>query len=63
MRLTARETAPCVNVMHDSVRPVRLRAGGLTFAMEAAEAIELATQLADAVTRVNEQQRTGEQHV
>ena len=53
MRLTARETAPCVNVMHDSVRPIRMRAGGLTFAMETAEAIELATQLADAVAEIN----------
>lgn len=53
MRLTARETAPCVNVMHDSVRPIRMRSGGLTFAMDAAEAIELATQLADAVAEIN----------
>ncbi len=53
MRLTARETAPFVNVMHDSVRPIRMRAGGLTFAMETAEAIELATQLADAVAEIN----------
>ncbi len=49
MRLTARETAPFVNAMPDSVRPIRLRAGGLTFAMDTAEAIDLATQLADAV--------------
>lgn len=53
MRLTARETAPCVGVMHDSVRPIRLRAGGLTFAMDTAEALDLATQLADAVAKIN----------
>lgn len=53
MRLTARETAPYVNVMQDSVRPIRMRTGGLTFAMDTAEAIELATQLVDAVAEIN----------
>jgi hypothetical protein len=56
MRLTARETAPFVNMVPDSVRPIRLRAGGLTFAMETAEAIDLATQLADAVTQFKAQE-------
>ncbi len=43
--------------MHESIRPIRLRTGGLTFAMDAAEALDLANQLADAVTRINEQRK------
>lgn len=57
MRLSAREVSPMVVVMHDSVRPIRMRTGGLTFTMDTAEAIDLATQLADAVTRINEQRK------
>lgn len=53
MRLSAREVAPSVALMPDSVRPIRLRTGGLTFTMDVAEALDLATQLADAVAEIN----------
>lgn len=56
MRLSAREVAPSVAVMPDSVRPIRLRAGGLTFTMDVAEALGLATQLADAIAEVQSPQ-------
>lgn len=57
MRLSARDVHPMVVVLHDSGRPIRMRTGGLTFAMDTAEALNLATQLADAVTRINEQRK------
>ncbi|WP_156432465.1 hypothetical protein [Mycobacterium sp. M26] len=46
-----------VIVTHESVRPIRMRTGGLTFSMDTAEALDLANQLADAVTRINEQRK------
>lgn len=55
MRLSGREMQASVIVLHESGRPIRLRAAGLTFSMDTAEALDLATQLADAVTRINEQ--------
>ncbi|MBI3227785.1 MAG: hypothetical protein HYZ39_22295 [Mycolicibacterium cosmeticum] len=47
--------SPSVVVLHESGRPIRLRAAGLTFSMDTTEAMDLATQLADAITRINEQ--------
>ena len=57
MRLSAREVSPSVVVLYESGRPIRLRTGGLTFAMDTDEALDLASQLADAVTRINEQRK------
>lgn len=54
MRLSARDLHPTIVVAPDTVRPIRLRTGALTFMFTAAEAINLATQLADAVTELNE---------
>lgn len=53
MRLSAREVAPSVALMPESVRPIRLRTGGLTFTMDVAEALDLANRLADAVSQLN----------
>ena len=57
MRLSAREVNPSVVVLYESGRPIRMRTGGLTFAMDTAEALDLANQLADAVTRINQQRK------
>lgn len=58
MRLRSRESKPTVVVAaDDTVRPVRIRAGGLTFCMDTAEAMDLANQLADAITEVNRKDR------
>lgn len=57
MRLSSRDVNPTVVVLHESGRPIRLRTGGITFAMDTGEALDLATQLADAVTRINEQRK------
>ena len=57
MRLSSRDVNPSVVVLYESVRPIRLRTGGITFAMNTDEALDLANQLADAVTRINEQRK------
>jgi hypothetical protein len=50
MRLRAREIKATVAVvLHDTVRPVRVQTGGLTFCMDMPD---LANQLADAVTEL-----------
>ncbi|TQK27886.1 hypothetical protein [Arthrobacter sp. SLBN-53] len=49
MRLSARNVQPEVRVSPDAVLPIRLRTGGFAFAMDAAEALHLANELADAV--------------
>lgn len=49
MRLSARDCRFGVRVAPEANRPVRLGIGGLTFCLESAEAVDLATQLADAV--------------
>jgi hypothetical protein len=56
MRLSGREVTPEVAIMAGTRRPVRLRTGVLTYMLTPAEAIDLATQLADAVTQVKEQE-------
>lgn len=54
MRLRSAESTPTVTVSdRDSVRPVRIRAGGLTFCMDKYEAIDLANHLADAIDQLN----------
>ncbi|GCA97171.1 hypothetical protein [Mycolicibacterium sp. NCC-Tsukiji] len=61
MRIAARDLKPTVVVAPDTERPIRLRTGAITFQFTEAEAIGLATQLADAVdqNRINQQ---GAQH-
>jgi hypothetical protein len=56
MRLSARDLVPDIGLAAESIRPVRLRTGGLTYMLTAAEAVELATKLADAVTQLREQE-------
>lgn len=58
MRLAARDLNPTVTVAPETGRPIRLRTGAMTYMMTAAEAIELATELADAVTRLKAQENT-----
>lgn len=59
MRLSARNVTYVVDTVPDSTgRPVRLAIAGSTYRMDAAEAIDLATQLADAVTRLNSTRST-----
>lgn len=58
MRLSARDLDPRVTTMPANARPIRLRAAGLVFAFEPAEALALAHQLADAVAEVNNERRT-----
>ncbi|WP_418601576.1 hypothetical protein [Mycolicibacterium sp. SCSIO 43805] len=53
MRLSGRDIQPDVKVSPDTVRPIRLRAAGLVFGMNTAEAMHLATQLADAVDEIH----------
>ena len=53
MRLSARYIQPEVMVSPEAKWPIRLRTGGLVFTMDAAEALDLATQLADAVAEIN----------
>ncbi|KUI16152.1 hypothetical protein AU191_01050 [Mycolicibacterium acapulense] len=57
MRLSAKEMAVQVGAMPGSARPIRLRGGGLQFQMTCAEAVELATQLADAVDEIRNHER------
>lgn len=58
MRLRSRESTPTVAVATtDSMRPIRIVCGGLTFCLTAAEAITLATDIADAVTTYKENDR------
>lgn len=52
MRLSARDVAFTVATIPASVRPIRLRGGGLTYMLTPDEAVDLATQLADAVTEI-----------
>lgn len=56
MRLSGREYEPIVAVAPGTTRPVRVRAGTLSFMFTTAQAIELATQLADAVTELRTQE-------
>lgn len=60
MRLSARDLDPTVVLAPDSQRPVRLRTGALTYMFTTAEAIDLATELADAVTQLKEQEHNHE---
>jgi hypothetical protein len=52
MRLSGRDIQPDVKVSPGTVRPIRLRAAGLVFGMNRAEALHLADQLADAVDEI-----------
>ncbi|BBX72280.1 hypothetical protein H7H78_11705 [Mycobacterium shinjukuense] len=53
MRLSARNFDAKVDVTPESSRPVRLRIIGLTFGLTPPEALQLATDLADAVNQLN----------
>lgn len=55
MRRNAQNLDPLVAGAPGTVRPIRMRLGGLVYSMEPEEAIELATQLADAVQRIKEE--------
>jgi len=58
MRLCAKNSTPTVTAMPDTdIRPVRMYLGGMTYRMEPAEALELATQLADAVDELRNTER------
>lgn len=57
MRLSGRHVNPEVVVMRDTARPIRLRAAGLAYMFTADEAVELATQLADAVDEIRTNNR------
>lgn len=58
MRLSARNIDAKVVVMPESSCPVRLRVLGLTFGLTSSEALQLATDLADAVSATNPIERT-----
>lgn len=62
MRLAAQNFNPQVSARPDSTQPIRLRTGAMTYSMTTAEAIDLASKLADAVDEVNHPQQ-GEPHV
>lgn len=57
MRLSARDLQPAVVMAPDTARPIRLRVAGLTFMFSGAEAMDLAAQLADAVTELKSHDR------
>lgn len=58
MRLCVRDADAVVGVAPaGSVRPVRLRIGGIAFAMSTDEAVELATRLADIATELRNLER------
>ena len=59
MRVAARNFDPSVVVAPGSERPIRLRTGALTYMFTEAEAVDLATKLADAV---QESRKTGAHH-
>ncbi|BCI55695.1 hypothetical protein NIIDNTM18_49730 [Mycolicibacterium litorale] len=52
MRLSVRDLSFEAAAAPGRPRPIRLRVGGLTYCMSPSEAIDLATQLADAVTEL-----------
>ena len=53
MRLSGRDIQPDVKVSPGTVRPIRLRTAGLVFGLNPAEALHLASQLANAVDEIN----------
>lgn len=55
MRLAGREFDPGVVVAPGTTRPIRMRLCGLSFMLDKQEAIQLATQLADAATQLREE--------
>ncbi len=58
MRLSARDVDVRVTATPDTIRPIRLRAAGLVFALDPSEALTLANQLADAVDEIRKHERT-----
>ena len=54
MRLSSRDVQPEIVAVPDTQRPIRLRTGTISFGLTPAEAIDLATQLADAVQTLNQ---------
>ncbi len=60
MRLSARNLEPSVVVSPGTERPIRLRTGALTYMFTTAEAVDLATKLADAVGEINHSTRSSD---
>jgi len=60
MRIAARNLDPTVVVAPGTERPIRLRTGALTYMFTTAEAVELATKLADAVGEINHSTRSSD---
>ena len=60
MRIAARNLEPSVVISPDSDRPIRLRTGALTYMFTKAEAVDLATKLADAVGEINHSTRSSD---
>lgn len=58
MRISAKNTGYNVLVLPGSGRPIRLRIGGLSYCLDVAEAVKLATAIADAVTETQTFERT-----
>jgi len=56
MRLSGKDVIMKVNVVRHIPMPIQIRGGGMSFMMTADEAIELASQLADAVDELNASQ-------
>lgn len=52
MRLNARNVTHEVVAIPGTERPIRLRIGGLAYALYPAEAVAVATDLADAITQL-----------
>lgn len=55
MKLVGRKILPTVEVIPESGLPIRLRLSGHAYAMEAAEAVQLANDLADAVEDIDKE--------
>lgn len=60
MRILARSVTPEVAAMPGAVRPIRLRAGGITYQLRADEAIDLANQLVDATEQLAQRRTSHE---
>jgi len=53
MRLVGKELTLHVKAVPNPLNPIRIRGGGLTFCLTEAEAIDLASKLADVVDEIH----------